>query len=88
LWKKAPPPQTKKESPSVQKTPAHRTGERAVLKERTCKGEKCSCGGVQASLNTPYSPKTACFASPAAPMIPASFPNSAMAIRHRSANSG
>ena len=26
--------------------------------------------------------------SSAAPMIPASFPNSAMAIRHRSANSG
>jgi hypothetical protein len=40
LWKKAPPPQTKKESPSVQKTPAHRTGERAVWKERNCKGKE------------------------------------------------
>ncbi len=43
---------------------------------------------ISKGYNTPYSPKTACFASPAAPMIPASFPNSAMAIRHRSANSG
>ena len=31
--------ETKTESLPVQKTPAHRTGERAVLKERSCKGK-------------------------------------------------
>ncbi len=42
---------TKRESLSVQKTPVHRTGERAVLKERTCKRrEKRFCGCAKEKL--------------------------------------
>ncbi len=43
---------TKRESLSVQKTPVHRTGERAVLKVINCKGKGFwrSCGWVQGGL--------------------------------------